>query len=137
MTQNFRNRNYPLNILLEAKNRLSLIDRRELLTYKTKRETKEKLILVQIFENTCKIATNNRIKKILRKHWLKFTNTYPYFKNLWPNPPIIAFKNSRCIRDYLISSKQPPPLHDTTTKNYEKFTALDELNLEHLLALIN
>ena len=135
MTQNFRNRNYPINILLEAKNRLSLIDRSELLTYKTKRETKEKLILVQIFEN--KIATNNRIKKLLRKHWLKFTNTYPYFKNLWPNPPIIAFKNSRSIRDYLISSKHPPPWHDTTTKNYEKFTALDELNLEHLLALIN
>src|SRR6218665_2186899 len=94
-----------------------------------------RLAWVQIFEN--KIATNNRIKKILRKHWLKFTNTYPYFKNLWPNPPIIAFKNSRSIRDYLISSKHPPPWHDTTTKNYEKFTALDELNLEHLLALIN
>ena len=65
MIKNFVNRNYPLNLLLEAKLRLSSINRCDLLQYKRKEEDTDKLILVQIYEN--KFFKNNRVKKLVLK----------------------------------------------------------------------
>lgn len=119
---------------MEAKLRLSSINRCDLLQYKRKEEDTDKLILVQIYEN--KFFKNNRIKKLVLKLWYKFTSTYPYFKNLWPKPPIIAYKNSRSIRNFITSSRHPPRWFKNTVDT-TKFIALDELNLENLLALMD
>lgn len=107
MTKNFIKRNYPLNILTEAKNKLRGINRRELLQYKIKKPDMDNLILVQIFQN--KFARNNRLRKLVKNLWHKLIIRYPYFQTVWPKPPILAYKNSKSIKNVITSSKFPAP----------------------------
>lgn len=133
MTVNFINRKYPLSILTTARNRLTSIDRPILLKYKPKINTSDNLILIQVYNN--KLIKNNILKKRLAKLWDSLTIRNPLFKNIWPKYPMIVFKNGKNIKNMLISSKFPAPWQvkpDTFTRD----TALDDLNIENLLALM-
>lgn len=48
---------------------------------------------------------------------------------------MLAFKNAKSIKNYITSSKYPAPYLIDPPRTKE-FTALDELNIEHLIALI-
>lgn len=133
MSNNFIKRNYPPNILIEAKNKLRDINRKELLKYKVKKPDIDNLILVQIYQN--KFAKNNRLRNLVKDLWQKLIIKYPYFRTVWPKPPILAYKNSKSIRNFITSSKFPAPWHadKQTDKQYKN---IDELNLDCLISLM-
>lgn len=133
MTNNFIKRNYPPNILSEARLKLLNINRKDLLKYKSKESDSNKLVLIQIYQN--KFARNNRLKKLVKRLWQKLIITYPYFSTVWPKPPIIAYKNSKSIKILITSSKFPAPWLSKETKNH-KLEKVDEINLHCLLALL-
>lgn len=133
MTNNFIKRNYPPNILSEARLKLLNINRKDLLKYKSKESDSNKLVLIQIYQN--KFARNNRLKKLVKRLWQKLIITYPYFRTVWPKPPIIAYKNSKSIKNLITSSKFPAPWLSKETKNH-KLEKIDEINLDCLLALL-
>jgi len=134
MTDNFIKRNYPANILAEARQKLDKIIRNDLLKYKIKEPDPNNLILVQIYQN--KFALNQRLKKLVKNLWQKLIISYPYFRTVWPKPPIIAYKNTKSIKNLITSSKFPAPWLIKNTKNYN-IEKIDELNLECLTALMN
>jgi len=93
----------------------------------------DNLILIQVYNN--KLIKNNILRKRLAKLWDSLTSRNPLFKNIWPKYPMIVFKNGKNIKNMLISSKFPAPWQvkpDTFTRD----TALDDLNIENLLALM-
>ena len=48
------------------------------------------------------------IPDIVRKHWRSMTQD-PRLKEIFPEPPLVAYKRPKNIRDKLIRSKVPPP----------------------------
>ena len=48
------------------------------------------------------------IPNIVRKHWRSMTQD-PRLKEIFPEPPLVAYKRPKNIRDKLIRSKVPPP----------------------------
>ncbi len=119
--------------MIEAKNKLRDINRKELLKYKIKKPDIDNLILVQIYQN--KFAKNNRLRNLVKDLWQKLIIKYPYFRTVWPKPPILAYKNSKSIRNFITSSKFPAPWHadKQTDKQYKN---IDELNLDCLISLM-
>ena len=47
------------------------------------------------------------LDKIQQKHWRSMTLD-PYLKEVYPEPPLIAYKKQKNIREYLIRAKLPP-----------------------------
>ena len=48
------------------------------------------------------------IDTIQQKHWRGMTSLDPYLKQVFPEPPLLAYKRQKNIRDYLIRAKLPP-----------------------------
>ena len=48
------------------------------------------------------------IPAIQNKHWRTMVSYNPYLKEVFPEPPLIAFKRQKNIRDCLIRAKVPP-----------------------------
>ena len=42
------------------------------------------------------------------KHYRSMTIASPYLKEVFPEPPLVAYKRQRNISDFLIRAKQPP-----------------------------
>ena len=51
------------------------------------------------------------IQKIHQKYWKGMTEKNPYLENLFPEPPLVAFRRQKNIKDYLIRSKVPKPVN--------------------------
>ena len=45
--------------------------------------------------------------KILGKHWRSMTISSPYMKEVFPEPPLVAYKRQKNISDFLIRAKVP------------------------------
>ena len=45
--------------------------------------------------------------KILSKHWRSMTISSPYMKEVFPEPPLVAYKRQKNISDFLIRAKVP------------------------------
>ena len=50
------------------------------------------------------------IAKIQGKHWRSMTLTSPYLREVYPQPPLTAYRRQKNIRDFVIRAKVPPPL---------------------------
>ena len=64
--------------------------------------------------------------------WIRI---HPYFKNIWPKYPTIAFKSGKNTKNMLISSKCPT-LWQVESNTLALDTALDQFSIENLLALM-
>ena len=47
------------------------------------------------------------IDAIQRKHWRAMINLDPYLKEAFPEPPLLAYKRQKNIKDLVIKSKVP------------------------------
>ena len=47
------------------------------------------------------------IQNIHQKYWKGMTNKNPYLAEVFPEPPLVAFRRQKNIRDFLIRSKVP------------------------------
>ena len=45
------------------------------------------------------------IQSIVNKHWRSMKTVDPYLATIFPEPPLIAFKRQRNIKDFIIQSK--------------------------------
>ena len=48
------------------------------------------------------------IPELTRNHWRSMTWQDPYLKDVFPEPPLIAYKRQRNIRDNIIRARVPP-----------------------------
>ena len=48
------------------------------------------------------------IKDIQLKHWTRMKHASPYLAEVFPKPPLVAFKRQKLFKDYIIRSKVPP-----------------------------
>ena len=55
------------------------------------------------------------ISSILNKHWRSMTRMDPHLKEVFPKPPMIAYKRQRNIRDFTVRAKVSSP-----KRQYEK-----------------
>ena len=126
MQKAFLLRDYPNEIIIKSIQRIRSIDRTTLLQYKNKITGNDRPILVLYYEN----KFIKMLNKILIKLWKEQIQTNDRLNRCFVELPMVAYKNSKTIRNMLISSKYPAPWHNTTTAD------LDILNLSNLLALM-
>ena len=78
------------------------MDREEALRYRPKSEN----------DRTIFVLTYNpalpSVSKILQKHWRVMVQD-PYLKEVFPKPPMVAFRRAKNLKDHLIRAKVPPP----------------------------
>ena len=53
------------------------------------------------------------VNNIIRKHYRTMVNNAPKAKEVFPDPPIIAYKRQKNLREALIRAKVPPPYSNT------------------------
>ena len=51
------------------------------------------------------------LSPILNKHWRTMVMMDPYLKEVFPEPPLVAFKRTKNIKDFVIRAKVPPKLN--------------------------
>ena len=94
-------REYRERSIDEAIQRVLKMNREEALQYKPKKETNR-----TIFVLTYNPALPS-VSKILQKHWRVMTQD-PYLKEVFPQPPMVAFRRAKHLKDHLIRAKIPP-----------------------------
>jgi hypothetical protein len=135
MTNLFKLRNYPEQILNGALVRLNQVNRDTLFKYKVKTKKTDRPILVLIYEN--RHDKKNVLKRTLYKLWKELISENPYLQRYFKEiQPMLAFKNGRNIKQTLISTKFPAPWHIKQELEYNNNT-LDKENLHNLLALLS
>ena len=50
------------------------------------------------------------IPSIQNKHWRSMVSQNPYLAEVYPEPPLTAYKIQRNIRDSIVRARVPPPL---------------------------
>ena len=55
--------------------------------------------------------------KGVQKHWRSMTYMDPYLKEVFPEPPLVAYKRQKSIRDFLIRAKIPKKLNSRPQRN--------------------
>ena len=48
------------------------------------------------------------LDKIQQKHW-RFMTLDPYLKEVYPQPPLLAYRRPKSISEFLIKARLPPP----------------------------
>ena len=43
-----------------------------------------------------------KLQQIITKHWKTMTHTDSHLKDVFPKPPLVAFKQQRNLRDFLV-----------------------------------
>ena len=58
------------------------------------------------------------LKNIVSKHWRSMTTQDPYLSELFKEPPLVAYKKQRNIKDHIILTKvaDPPSLRPKRSK---------------------
>ena len=57
------------------------------------------------------------IPSINVKHWRSMIHQDPYLAEVFPQPPLTAFKRQNNIKDYIIRAKVPKPLKNRSERN--------------------
>ena len=93
-------RGYKHDNIITSFNKAILCTQNELLnkTGNANKTTNKPIFTTQYNSNTKYIA------QILRKHWNVIEND-PTLRILWPEPPIVAYKKNKSLRDTLVSAK--------------------------------
>ena len=95
-------REYRKKSIEDSIQRVLNMDRNEALKYKPKQQN----------DRTIFVLTYNpalpSVSKILQKHWRVMVGD-PYLKEVFPRPPMVAFRRAKNLKDHLIRAKIPPP----------------------------
>ena len=103
LKQLFQDRDYKAKIVDAAIKKAKDIPRTEALKRVVKDKTSDRPVFVLTFDRRLP-----NIPNIVKKHWRSMT-TNPRMKNIFPKPPLIAFKSPHNIRDKLIRARVSPP----------------------------
>ena len=95
-------RSYRPRCIDDAINRVLNIPREEALK-KVERKENERPVFVITYNPALPSLT-----QILKKHW-KVMIKDPYLKEVFPEPPMVAYRRAKNLRDKLVKAKLPPP----------------------------
>ena len=104
-------REYRKKSIEDAKEKTLTMSRKEALKYNPQKEN----------DRTIFVLTYNpalpSVSKILQKHW-RVMVTDPNLKQVFPKPPMVAFRRPKNLRDKLIKAKLPkfPDLREKRKK---------------------
>jgi hypothetical protein len=99
-------RKYPIGMIESAMKRARAIPRKEALKpVANPTPTSRRPIFVVTWDPRLP-----NLPAIGQKHWRSMTATDPYLAEVFPAPPLVAYKRQKNIRDFLVRAKVPPPL---------------------------
>ena len=96
-------RDYKPGIINSAIEKARNVPRSEALKRVSKQKSSRRPVFVMNYDPRLP-----SIPAIVRKHWRSMTQD-PTLKEIFPEPPLVAYKRPPNIRDKLIRSKVPPP----------------------------
>ena len=102
LKQMLLDRNYSKGMIDSAIQRARSISRPEALKVVVRPKTTRKPVCVVTWDS--RLPSFSAISK---RHWWTMTTTEPFLKEVFPQPPSIAFKRQTNMRDLLIQAKQP------------------------------
>ena len=97
-------RNYRPGMVDSAINRAKAIPRARALRYVAPHKPTRRPIFVVTYDPRLP-----NVQKVQHTNWRRMKNTNPYLSEVFPEPPMVAFKRQKNVRDYTIRSKVPPP----------------------------
>ena len=98
-------RDYKLNIVNECIRKARAIPRLEALKDVVKEVGTPRPVFVVLFDPRMPSISN-----IVTKHWRTMINTDPYLREVFPAPPLTAYKVSRNLGTFLIRARVPRPV---------------------------
>ena len=96
--------NYKLNIINECIRKARAVPRNEALKDVNKEIGNPRPVFVVLYDPRMPSVSN-----IVTKHWRTMVNTDPYLREVFPAPPLIAYKVSRNLGSQLIRARIPRP----------------------------
>lgn len=96
-------RHYKRGIIQAAIEKAKLIPRTEAINRVEKSVASQRPVFVLHYDPRLPSVTG-----IVRKHWRTMVNTDPHLKEVFPLPPLVAYKRPPNIWDRLIRAKVPP-----------------------------
>ena len=128
LKSNFLNRLYPEDVIDTAIDRVSHLNRLDIIKYKTKgvQEWKNTPFVIT-FNNAFVSNRNLNIYQLLSNSWGEVMKSTPQLKDLLP--PKIVFKKCSTINSVLVSTKFPPPRWSLKTVNLaiQTTSTIDEI----------
>ena len=97
-------RNYPENLIDFSISRARKISRKIALKKVNNKDTENRPVFALKFDPRLPAVAN-----IQAKHWRSMTSQDRYLSDVFPQPPLTAFRRQKNLRNFLIKSKIPPP----------------------------
>ena len=98
-------RDYKPNIINENIRKARAIPRSEALKDCFKEETTPRPVFVVLFDKRMPSVGN-----MVTKHWRTMVSSDPYLKEVFPAPPLVAYKVGRNLGTFLIRARIPRPI---------------------------
>ena len=98
-------RNYPERMINSAIERAQSVPRSEAIKPVWRDTTSRRPVFVATWDPRLP-----SLSPILNRHWRTMITMDPYLKKVFPEPPLVAFKRTKNLKDYLIRAKVPPNL---------------------------
>ena len=96
-------RKYTVGIIDSAISKARSIPREQALKYKSRTKLNTRPVFVVPWDPRLP-----SIPDLTRRHWRSMTRQDPYLKDVFSEPPLVAYKRQRNIRDKIIRAKIPP-----------------------------
>jgi len=97
-----RERNYPTGIIEGAIAKSRAIPRETALKQSVRQDSTDRPVFVALFD-----PRHPSIPNITRKHWKSMVSQDNYLKEVFPEPPLVAYKRQANIKDKIIKAKVP------------------------------
>ena len=101
-------RNYPKSLVKTAINKAIKVPRDVALRLVSKKTLSTRPVFVVLWDPRLPSVTN-----LTSKHWRSMTGQDPYLWDVFPEPPMVAYKRQRNIRDKIIRAKIPAKFNRT------------------------
>ena len=106
MKQLFLDRKYPLEMIESSMRRARAIPREKAIE-----PTMAKTTILR--QPVLAVTWDPRLpflQVINKKHWKSMKMSDKHLENVFPDPPLIAYKRQKNIRDFVVRAKVPPPI---------------------------
>ena len=105
LKQMLLDRKYPEQMINSARNRARKITREQALQIVAKTTTIRRPVFVVTWDPRLP-----SLQAIVQKHWRTMSSVDPYLQEVYQEPPLVAFKRQKNIKDFVIRAKVPPKM---------------------------
>ena len=114
LKQMLLDREYSPGIIDSAIAKAKAIPRQEALRRVTGQQITNRPVFVVSFDSRLPSIPN-----ITRKHWRSMFGQEPYLKSVFPEPPMVAYKRQRNIREAIVRAKVAPERQKKSQKVFK------------------